>query len=144
MANRKGRYTWWQPSPGGWATVYRWNCGPGWTPAAAGTYLVRDTCWVSSLAVSQIFKKYIIYILYKYSIYILLFSHSAMSDSLVTPWTVARLLCPLDFPGKNTRVGCHYSGKDQCRDQTHISCIGRQVLYHWVTRGALYICVLHA
>ena len=27
---------------------------------------------------------------------------------LVTPWTVAcRLLCPWDFPGKNTGVGCH-------------------------------------
>ena len=26
----------------------------------------------------------------------------------VTPWTVApRLLCPWDFPGKNTGVGCH-------------------------------------
>ena len=29
--------------------------------------------------------------------------------TLVTPWTVAcRLLCPWDFPGKNTRVGCHF------------------------------------
>ena len=27
----------------------------------------------------------------------------------VTPWTVpARLLCPWDFPGKNTGVGCHF------------------------------------
>ena len=25
-----------------------------------------------------------------------------------TPWTVARLLCPLDSPGKNTGVGCHF------------------------------------
>ena len=24
-----------------------------------------------------------------------------------TPWTVARLLCPWDFPGKNTGVGYH-------------------------------------
>ena len=29
--------------------------------------------------------------------------------TLVTPWTVAwRLLCPWDFPGKNTTVGCHF------------------------------------
>ena len=29
--------------------------------------------------------------------------------TLATPWTVAhRLLCPWDFPGKNTRVGCHF------------------------------------
>lgn len=52
---QEGRYPWRQRSPGGWATVYRWNCGPGWAPAAAGTYLVRDTFWVSSLAVSQTF-----------------------------------------------------------------------------------------
>ena len=25
-----------------------------------------------------------------------------------TPWTVARLLCPRDAPGKNTGVGCHF------------------------------------
>ena len=24
-----------------------------------------------------------------------------------TPWTIARLLCPWDSPGKNTGVGCH-------------------------------------
>ena len=33
-----------------------------------------------------------------------------MSDSFMTPWTVAlqdRILCPWCFPGKNTRVGCH-------------------------------------
>ena len=27
----------------------------------------------------------------------------------VTPWAVAaRLVCPWDFPGKNTGVGCHF------------------------------------
>ena len=31
-----------------------------------------------------------------------------MSYSSVTPWTFARLLCPWDFPGKNTRVGNHF------------------------------------
>ena len=32
-----------------------------------------------------------------------------MSDSFVTPWTVAtRLLCPWDFPGKTIGVGCHF------------------------------------
>ena len=32
-----------------------------------------------------------------------------MSDSFVTPWTIdPRLLCPWDFPGKNTGVGCHF------------------------------------
>ena len=32
-----------------------------------------------------------------------------VSDSFVIPWTAApRLLCPWDFPGKNTGVGCHF------------------------------------
>ena len=32
-----------------------------------------------------------------------------MSDSFVTPWTVAhRLLCSWDSPGKNTGVDCHF------------------------------------
>ena len=30
-------------------------------------------------------------------------------------------------------------GSSQPRDQTHTSCIGRQILYHWVTREALPI-----
>ena len=25
-----------------------------------------------------------------------------------TPWTVTRLLCPWDFPGKNVGMGCHF------------------------------------
>ena len=35
-------------------------------------------------------------------------SHSVVSDSLPTPWTVARQapVCG-DSPGKNTGVGCH-------------------------------------
>ena len=29
--------------------------------------------------------------------------------TIATPWTVAhQLLCPWDFPGKNTGVGCHF------------------------------------
>ena len=44
-----------------------------------------------------------------------------------------RLLCPWDSLGKNTGVGCHAfpsRGSFQLRDRTHISCPGRQVLYH--------------
>ena len=33
------------------------------------------------------------------------FSHVPLSGTL---WTVARLLCPWDFPGKNTGVCCHF------------------------------------
>ena len=41
---------------------------------------------------------------------LLLMSHSVMSDSFATPWTVAHQapLCPWDSPGKNTGVGCHF------------------------------------
>ena len=35
-------------------------------------------------------------------------SHSVVSDSLWVPWTVAHQVPPsVEFPGKNTRVGCH-------------------------------------
>ena len=38
----------------------------------------------------------------------MLSSHSVVSDS-VTPWTVAcQLLCPWNFPGENTGVGCDF------------------------------------
>ena len=32
---------------------------------------------------------------------------AVVSDS-ATPWTVTGLLCPWNFLGKNTRVGCHF------------------------------------
>ena len=49
-----------------------------------------------------------------------------------------RLLCPWDFPSKTTGVGCHYplQGIFQTQGATHvssISCIGKQMLYHWTT-----------
>ena len=53
-----------------------------------------------------------------------------------------RLLCPWDFPGKNTEVSCHFflpRGSSQPRDQTCISCTGRWILYHWATREAYNI-----
>ena len=42
----------------------------------------------------------------------------------------ARLLCPVDFPGKNTEwVAMPFSrGSYQLKDQNYISCIGRQTL----------------
>ena len=40
-------------------------------------------------------------------------SHSAVSDSFVTPWTIAHQ-APLSmkFSGKNTGVGCHFLSRD--------------------------------
>ena len=46
-----------------------------------------------------------------------------------------QLLCPWDFPGKNTGVGCHFllQGILVTHDHTYVSCIGRLILYHWAT-----------
>ena len=58
-----------------------------------------------------------------------------MSNSFVTPWTVTppRFHCSWDFPGKNTGVvAISYSRESsQSRDWPHVSCIDRQLLYHW-------------
>ena len=51
-----------------------------------------------------------------------------------TPWTVAhKALLSMDFPDKNTGVGCHFllQGPSPTRDQTGVSCvscIGRWIL----------------
>ena len=40
--------------------------------------------------------------------YSILLTHSVMSNSLQLHGLLpARFLCPWDFPGKNTGVGCH-------------------------------------
>ena len=57
-------------------------------------------------------------------------------QSRLTLCDPARLFCPWDSPGKNTRVGYHFllQGSSQPRDQTRVFCIGRWVLYqliHW-------------
>ena len=45
---------------------------------------------------------------------------------------------PWGFSGENTGAGCHFllQGIFPTRDQTCISCIGRQALYPWATREA--------
>ena len=39
-----------------------------------------------------------------------------VSDSFSIPWTVARLLCPWNFPGKNTGVGLPFSSPGDLPD----------------------------
>ena len=54
-----------------------------------------------------------------------------------------RLLFPWNFSDKNMGVGC-FRGSSKPRDGTHISCIDRQILYHWATREAQnYIRLRH-
>ena len=70
---------------------------------------------------------------------LLLFSRSVESNSLPPHGLQsARLLCPWDFSGKNTGVGCHFllqgiflTQGSNPREQ-HLL-LGRQILYHWAT-----------
>ena len=64
-------------------------------------------------------------------LYLTLFRHHGLLPS--------RLLCPWDFPGKNTGGGSisFSRGSSQSRDQTHVSCFGRWSLYQWITWEAL-------
>ena len=62
--------------------------------------------------------------------------YSFVSESSQTPCTVAfRPLCPWNSPGKNTGVGSHFLLQDLpnpgIETFSHISCIGRRILYHW-------------
>ena len=51
---------------------------------------------------------------------------------------LTRLLCPWNFPGKNTGVGCHFlsRGSSWPRDQTQVSCIAGKCFNLWATREA--------
>ena len=65
---------------------------------------------------------------------LLLFSHWVLSNSFVTPQTVAHQ-APLSMGLSQTRavnwVAVSFSrGSSRPRDQTPVSCIGRQALYH--------------
>ena len=66
-------------------------------------------------------------------------SHSVVSNSLQPHglWPT-RLLRPWDFPGKSTRVGCHFllPGIFPTQDQTHVSCITGRCFTVWSTREA--------
>ena len=60
-----------------------------------------------------------------------------MCDTFVTPWT-ARFLCPWNFPGKNTGVGCHFFLQGIFLTQESNPCLlhCRWILYCWATREA--------
>ena len=73
---------------------------------------------------------------------------SAVSNSLQSHGLQqARLLCPWDFPGKNTGVGCFsYSrGSSQPRYQTlhlHVSGTDRWILYHCANWEAHHLAII--
>ena len=51
-----------------------------------------------------------------------------------------RLLCPWNFPGKNTGLGCRFllQGIFATQGSTHTSCIGKQILYCCATWEAQF------
>ena len=58
--------------------------------------------------------------------------------TLCDPWTVAsRLLCPWNFPGKNTGVCCYFflQGSSQLRDWIRVSCIAGRFFTVWAAKG---------
>ena len=64
-----------------------------------------------------------------------LLSHLVLSNSFVTPWTVAHQApLPMGFPGKNLGVGCHFllQGSSQGLNPHLLHC--RWILYHGATR----------
>ena len=58
-------------------------------------------------------------------------------------WPTRLLFCPWNFPGKNTKVSCHFLLQGifptQGSKPSHlVSCIGRQFLYHCATWEAMF------
>ena len=56
----------------------------------------------------------------------------------------AWLLCTWNVPGKNTGVCCHFLLQEifPTQDRILVSCIGRQIVYHWATLASNLIPVL--
>ena len=71
------------------------------------------------------------------AVYACVLSHVRL---FATPWTgVCQSPLSMEFStGKSTGVGCHFLhwGSSPPRDPTHISCIGRQILYCWTIMEA--------
>ena len=71
------------------------------------------------------------------NINLLLLSHQVVSNSFVTPWTVAHQAPLSRFPRLLEWVAISFSrGFSWPRDRTYISCIGRWILYIEATREA--------
>ena len=58
-----------------------------------------------------------------------------MSDSFVTPWTVA-CQAPLSVGFPRKEAISFSRGSSWTRDGTRVSCLGRRILDHWATRGS--------
>ena len=59
-----------------------------------------------------------------------------------TPWIIAKALLSMGLPRQEYWSGLHFLLQEifPNQDQTHVSCFGRQILYHWAIREALVDC----
>ena len=104
-------------------------------------YPFRSLCWRYSRLFLLLYTLYCDSPLWKWV-------HQSLSVlPFASLWTVdaptpTRLLCPWNFPGKNTRVYIFYSRESSWPGDwsyiSCISCIGRWILYHCATWEALY------
>ena len=74
---------------------------PSWFVRPQSIHRTYDVAPPVSSTLSQGFVKFWMMVV------VVVFNHSAISDSFASPWT-ARLLCLREFPGKNTGMGCHF------------------------------------
>ena len=75
-------------------------------------------------------------------------SHFSRVLTLSPQMQSSRLLCPWGSPGKNTGVDCHTLLQGIFPTQgsngiSCVSCIGRQVLYHWSHLGSPLLVFIH-
>ena len=73
---------------------------------------------------------------WSHKLVVVVFSCWVMSDSFATPWIVTcQALSPWDFPGKNTRIGCHFllQGIFPTQGLNLYLLLGRWILYHWAS-----------
>ena len=65
--------------------------------------------------------------------------HCLVAQSYPTLWDPMDYTLPWNSPGKNTWVGSHLllQGIFPTQGSNHVSCIVKQILYHWATREAL-------
>ena len=75
----------------------------------------------------------------KYLKYCCCYLVTVVSNSFATPWTAAHSYFHRIFQARILEwvVISFFRRSSQLRDQTHSSCIAKQILYHWATREAI-------
>ena len=85
------------------------------------------------------YENWAIHLLFLYFLYVLYVHACSVAQSYLTlcdPMEPTRLLCPLDFPGKNTGVGCHFLLQVFLASPT----LAGGFFYHWAI-WEFFICL---